>query len=70
MTLTEVIAKHEGQLMQLPNVKGIGEGEQDGRPTIIVWVDHLTPEVKVTIPSKLGDFPVRVESLGGEISAF
>jgi hypothetical protein len=70
MTLLEVIAKHQDKLMELPNVKGVGEGEQDGSPIIIVWVDHQIPGEKALIPPQLDGFPVRVESLGGDISAF
>lgn len=37
-TVAEVIARHRAQLLALPGVIGVGEGEADGSPCIVVFV--------------------------------
>ncbi len=36
-------AQHEEQLMQLPNVTGVGTGEKGGKPVIVVFVTQKVP---------------------------
>jgi hypothetical protein len=38
MTIEAVMRKYEYQLMQLPNVTGVGIGEKNGEQVIIVFV--------------------------------
>lgn len=38
MTAESVLRKYEEQLMQLPNVTGVGIGEKNGKEVIIVFV--------------------------------
>ena len=63
MTIEEVLKKHQAALSALPGVTGVGLGEQDGRPVIIVFVDSSVPEIKLTperIPRELEGVPVDV----------
>ncbi len=59
---------HEGRLMELPNVIGVGIGEKDGQPVIKVFVTQkvdvssLNPEE--VVPKRLSDFIVDVEEIG------
>lgn len=68
MRIERVRESYENELMQLPNVVGIGIGEKDGHPVIKVFV---TQKVEITslspeqvIPKRLSNFPVVVEELG------
>lgn len=44
MTIEEVTKKHEKHLLGLPNVTGIGIGEKDGHPVVLVFVRKKLPE--------------------------
>jgi hypothetical protein len=56
--IERVTKKHEAQLLQLPNVEGIGVGEQEGKPVIKVFVQQKVPEASLqpqeVIPKTLG----------------
>lgn len=70
--LTTVQARWEPRLMRLPNVIGVGIGEQGDLPALMVFVrrklarDQLAPED--LIPSEIEGFAVAVEEVG-EITA-
>ena len=44
MDVETVLREYEEQLMQLPNVTGVGVGEKEGTDVIIVFVTHKVPE--------------------------
>jgi hypothetical protein len=58
-----VLAAHRGELLSLPGVAGVGEGEQDGDPCIVVFVER-----QVELPAELGGYPVSARQ-SGPISA-
>lgn len=39
-----VYRKYEEELMRLPNVTGVGIGEEHGKEVIVVFVTHKVPE--------------------------
>ena len=64
--ITDVLARHTPRLMAVPGVVGTAEGEQDGRPCIVVYVQEQTPEIERAIPKSIEGHPVRIE-VSGEI---
>jgi hypothetical protein len=69
MSIEQVFSQHHDRLMSLPGVVGIGMGEKDGTPAIVVLVARLTPALRAGIPPTLDGHPVVVEE-SGEIVAF
>ena len=60
-TIKEVLKKHTTELMEMPGVAGVAEGESQGKPCIRVFVLDRNPEFMRRIPSSLGGYPVQVE---------
>jgi hypothetical protein len=69
MSIEQALDRHSKRLLELPGVTGLGIGEQSGKPTIVIMVKNLTPDVKVMLPQTLEGHPVVVEE-SGEITAF
>lgn len=55
--------------MSIRGVVGIGIGERDGQPVVLVMLDRPAAQLERPIPARLDDVPVEVEVVG-EISAF
>jgi hypothetical protein len=56
-------------LDEIPGVVGVGQGEEDGVPTVDVWVTNAldTPD---RLPGQIHGIPVRLrESGGGPVTA-
>ena len=70
-TINEVKEKYESEIMGIPGVTGIGIGGNDRKPglAIKVYVERMTPELKMRIPAKLEGYPVISEATG-EFRAF
>jgi hypothetical protein len=60
--------KYEGQLMQLPNVNGVGLGEKDGKEVIVVFVTRKLPESELqpneVIPKRIQGYDIDVQEAG------
>lgn len=60
--------KHEEQVMQLPNVTGIGIGKKSGKDIIKVFVTQKSPESALQpdeiIPKTLEGYQTDVEEIG------
>ena len=60
--------KHEEQVMQLPNVTGIGIGKKGRKNVIKVFVTHKVPESALEsheiIPKVLEGYETDVEEIG------
>ena len=69
MNIDKVLDNHQNQIMDIPGVVGVGIGNKDGKPAIVVMVKQLTPELKRRLPQTLEGCPVVVEQ-SGEIIAF
>ncbi len=65
MDIKAVLKKYEPQLLQLPNVTGVGIGEKDGKEVILVFVTHKIPEPELRpheiVPKILDEFETDVE---------
>ena len=69
MTIEEVLQKHQDRLMVIPGVVGIGEGESEGRPVILIMVRELSPDLRRQLPQQIDGFEVKVDVVG-EVTAF
>jgi hypothetical protein len=67
-TVNSVIERHAGEIVSLPGVVGIAEGEARGRSCIRVFVVRRTEHLSNSIPRELDGWPVIVEETG-ELSA-
>jgi hypothetical protein len=61
-------ARHEAELLALPNVTGVGIGERAGQPVIKVFVTEKVPESMLAreerVPTSLDGYEVDVEAIG------
>lgn len=68
MSILMVVNKYQDQLLQLPNVTGIGIGERAGEEVIKVFVTHKVPESQLkpqeVVPRMLEDYTIDVEVIG------
>jgi hypothetical protein len=64
MNLTAVLARHTDSLMTIPGVIGVGEGRQDGAPTIEILVVRHTAELRRRLPPSLEGYRVHVVETG------
>ena len=63
-----VLARHTDALLALPNVVGVGIGERDGRPVIVVGVTEQVPSEELgpdeRVPERIDGYEVDVRVLG------
>lgn len=64
MKIEDVQQRHEQRLMAIPGVNGVGIGESNGQPVILIMVKQLTPDLKKKLPNQLEGFGVKVEVVG------
>lgn len=68
MGIEPTMRKYEEELMQLPNVKGVGIGKKAGKEVIKVFVTHKVPESDLqpqeVIPKTLEGYRTDVEEIG------
>lgn len=62
--IADVLARHTPGLMSIPGVVGTGQGLQDDKPCIIVFVNEKTDELMHKLPTVLDGWPVRVDEVG------
>ena len=63
-SIEEVKQRHEDELLGIEGVVGIGIGECDATPCIIVYVVTKSPELVEAIPKELEGFKVQIEESG------
>ena len=67
-TLQALIEQHTPSLMALPNVVGVGRGEEQGREVVVVLVSRKLPlealQPHERVPRNLERVPVRVREVG------
>jgi hypothetical protein len=69
MNIEQALDAHHDQLMAVPGVAGLGIGEKDGSPAIVILINQLTPALKEQLPKLLEGYLVVIEQ-SGEIAAF
>ena len=62
--IREVLKRHTDELMGMPGVVGVAEGESQGRPCIKVFVIKTTPELEKKIPRDLEGYKIKIEETG------
>lgn len=62
ITIDEAKRRHEDELLDLPNVTGVGIGERGGKPVIKVFVTEQVLASRV--PTSLEGYEVDVEEIG------
>lgn len=69
--INEIKEKHESEIMGIPGVTGVGIASNDRAAglAIKVYVERITPELKLRIPAELDGYPVIAEATG-EFRAF
>ena len=60
----EILKEHTDEMMALPGVVGIGIGELQGSPCIMVFVVEKSSEVLSKIPNSLEGYPIQVRQSG------
>ena len=63
-TIKEVLKRHTDELMVVPGVVGVGEGESHGKPCIRVFVVDSNSEALKLLPENLDGFLLSIEESG------
>jgi hypothetical protein len=63
-TIEQVQQEHTDAWMAVPGVIGTGIGRCEGKPCILVFTASNTEQVRRTIPSTVGGYPVVVQHMG------
>ncbi len=63
-SITDVLSAHTDSLMALPGVIGTAQGEQAGRPCVMVLVHELTDDLRRQIPDDLEGYQVVIRETG------
>ena len=69
MTIEQTLENHQERLMAIPGVNGVGIGNKDGKPVIVVMTVQSSPQIIAMVPQSLDGHPVVTEQTG-EIWAF
>jgi len=68
MSIEDVRRARERELLDKPNVTGVGIGKKDDRDIIIVFVTHKVPESELrleqVVPKSLDGYEIDVEEIG------
>ena len=67
-SVADILSHHTEQLMTLPGVVAVGQGECDGRPCIKVFAAASSPELLAQLPKKIDGVGVELE-ISGAIKA-
>ena len=68
ISIEEAKARHEAELLGLPNVTGVGIGERAGKPVIKVFVTRKVPASQLApeerVPRSLEGYEIDVDEIG------
>lgn len=64
ITIEQVKAKCESQLLSINGVVGVGIGEELGKPVIKVYVAEKTKSLQEKIPEQIEGYLVSIEATG------
>ena len=62
--IADVLMKHSPSLMAIPGVVGTAQGEENGRPCVVVYVKKKDAGIERAIGNRLEGYPVRIEESG------
>ena len=64
VSVADILQNHTEQLMALPGVVAVGQGECDGRPCIKVFAAASSPELLAQLPKEIEGVVVALEISG------
>lgn len=64
VNLRNVLDSNISTLMAIPGVVGVGEGQHEGKPCVIVFVERKTAALSAKLPMKLDGYPVIIQEVG------
>ena len=56
--------RHEGRIMKMRGVVGVGIGQKDGKEVIRIYVAEDHPKIRTKLPDSLDDVPVEIVVTG------
>jgi len=59
-SVEEVKRRHEGRLMKIPGVVGVGIGRKGDRECIRVYVEKDAPRIAAAVPKRLEEYDVEI----------
>ena len=62
--IREVLKRHTDELMAMPGVVGVAEGQSRGGPCIKLFVVDRNSELLKRIPDNLEGYPLQIEESG------
>lgn len=62
--ILDVLNAHTARLMAIPGVEGTAQGELDGKPCVIIYVNELDDRLRQQLPGALEGHPVKIEEVG------
>jgi len=64
LSIKEVKAKYQDDIMKIPGVVGIGIGGSEEKMVLTIMVSKRTPELENKIPLSLDNYPVVIQETG------
>jgi hypothetical protein len=61
-SIADIVASESPTLLAIPGVVAVREGQSEGRPCIVVFVDKVMAEHRRRIPTRLQNVPVVIEA--------
>lgn len=68
MPIEDVLNQQRDALMHTSGVVGVGIGQRQHGPVIVVMVNDHPSDVMNALPAKLDGYPVEVEEVGGIVA--
>jgi hypothetical protein len=62
--IEDVLKDHTPELMAIAGVMGTAQGEQNGRPCILVFVAQDSEMLRRAIPAEIEGYPVKIQVTG------
>ena len=63
-SIEDVLLAYTPRLLTLRGVVGTAQGEEAGRPLILVFVVEDTEALRASIPGQIEGYPVRIQETG------
>jgi hypothetical protein len=63
-SIADVLKRNTDSLMAIPGVVGVGQGEQNGAPTVYIMVTKLTDSLRAALPDSIDGYAVVIKQTG------
>jgi hypothetical protein len=63
-SIADVLKRNTDSLMAIPGVVGVGQGEQNGAPTVYIMVTTLTDSLRAALPDSIDGYAVVIKQTG------